>query len=254
VNATRRVAIVTGASSGIGAATARELAQRGWAVVVNYVRRAEQAEAVARACGEAIAVRADVARDEDCRALVGAALARWGRLDALVNNAGTTKFVPHRDLAGLDAQDFQRIYATNVVGAFQMCRAAEAPLRAARGAIVNVSSLAALLGTGSSLAYAVSKGALDVLTRSLARVFAPEVRVNAVAPGVVETPWMTEGYGPERYAHLRSEYAHLAPLGDVCRPEDVAATIAWLIEDGAKITGERIYVDAGMHIAPPRRA
>ena len=249
---TGKVAIVTGSSSGIGAATAVELARRGWRVVVNYSKSAQEAQAVAARCKDSILVQANVSQDADCRRLVQAALDQWGRLDALVNNAGTTKFVPHTDLDGLGAEDFQRIFATNVIAPFQMCRAAAPELRKARGAIVNVSSLAALLGTGSSIAYAGSKAALDTVSMSLARVLAPEVRVNVVAPGFVDTPWMVSGYG-ERYQKLRDNYAGSAPLASVSTPEDVAQTIAWLIEGAGKTTGQIVYVDAGMHVATPRR-
>jgi NAD(P)-dependent dehydrogenase (short-subunit alcohol dehydrogenase family) len=249
----KRVAIVTGSASGIGAATALELGERGWRVVVNYSKSKEQAEQIAARCAEAIVVQANVAEDADCRRLVQAALDKWGQLDALVNNAGTTKFVPHGELDGLSAEDFQRIYATNVIAPFQMCRAAAPALKRAHGAIVNVSSVAALLGTGSSIAYAASKAALDTLSTSLARVLAPEVRVNVVAPGFVDTPWMTAGYGVERYAKLREAYAASAPLGDVCKPEDIAGTIAWLIEGASKVTGQIVYVDSGIHVATPRR-
>jgi 3-oxoacyl-[acyl-carrier protein] reductase len=248
-----KVAIVTGSSSGIGAATAAELSQRGWRVVVNYSKSAQEAQAVAARCKDSILVQANVSQDADCRRLVQAALDKWGRLDALVNNAGTTKFVPHTDLDGLNAEDFQRIFATNVIAPFQMCRAAAPALKKARGAIVNVSSLAALLGTGSSIAYAGSKAALDTVSMSLARVLAPEVRVNVVAPGFVDTPWMVSGYGAERYAKLRDNYAGSAPLGSVCKPEDIAQTIVWLIEGAGKTTGQTVYVDAGMHVATPRR-
>ena len=134
-----------------------------------------------------------------------------------------------------------------------MCRAAAPELKKSRGAIVNVSSLASLLGTGSSIAYAGSKAALDTVSMSLARVLAPEVRVNVVAPGFVDTPWMISGYGAERYAKLRDNYAGSAPLASVCKPEDVAQTIVWLIEGAGKTTGQTVYVDAGMHVATPRR-
>jgi 3-oxoacyl-[acyl-carrier protein] reductase len=248
-----KVVIVTGSSSGIGAATALELARRGWRVVVNYAKSEDDAKRVAAECGEAIAVQANVAEDAECRKLVQVALDKWGRLDGLVNNAGTTKFVPHAELDKLDAMDFQRIYATNVIAPFQMCRAAAPALKQTRGAIVNVSSLAAFLATGSSIAYAASKAALDTVSMSLARVLAPEIRVNVVAPGFVDTPWMTAGYGAERYARLRETYAGIAPLKDVSTPEDVARTIAWLLEDAAKVAGQTIYVDAGMHVATPRK-
>jgi len=248
-----KVVIITGSSSGIGAASARELARRGWRVVVNYSRSAADAEKVARECADAIAVQADVTQDADCRRLVQAALDKWGRLDALVNNAGATKFVPHAELDGLSAEDFQRIHATNVIGPFQMCRAAAAELKQARGAVVNVSSLASRVATGSSIAYAASKAALNTVSMSLARVLAPEVRVNVIAPGFVDTPWMVAGYGAERYARLRDTYASIAPLKSVCRPEDVAEAVAWLVEAGAQVTGQILYVDGGMHVAPPRK-
>lgn len=253
-----RVVIVTGGSSGIGEAIALEMARRGWRVVVNYSRNTAQAEAVVKACveagGEAIAVKANVGEDAQCRALVQAALDQWGRLDALVNNAGTTKFVMHADLDGLSAEDFQRIYAINVIGPFQMCRAAAPALKAARGAVVNVSSLASRVATGSSIAYAASKSALNTLSMSLARTLAPEVRVNVLAPGFVDTPWMTAGYGEERYTRLRETYAQIAPLKEVSKPQHQADAVAWLLEGAAHVTGQILYVDAGMHVASPRKA
>lgn len=252
-----RAAIITGSSSGIGAATAKRLASHGWRVVVNYSKSEDDANRVAAECnrvgGEAIAVRADVTDDAQCRRLAQAALDQWGRLDALVNNAGFTKFVPHANLDDLNAEDFQRIYATNVIAAFQMARACAPALRSsAKGAVVNVSSLASFLGTGSSIAYAASKGAVNVLTLSLARVLAPEVRVNAVLPGFVDTPWMIKGYGEERYARLSASYRAAAPLKSTCSPDDIAETIVWLIEGAGMVTGETLFVDAGMHAATPR--
>jgi 3-oxoacyl-[acyl-carrier protein] reductase len=246
------VAIITGASSGIGAASALELARRGWSVVVNYARSEAEAGKVAAACGDAIAVQADVAEDAACKMLVQAALDRWGRIDALVNNAGTTKFVDHADLDGLTADDFLRIYRTNVVGAFQMTRAAAPSLKATRGAIVNVSSVAAQLGTGSSVAYAASKAALNAMTYSLARSLGPEVRVNAVCPGYVDTPWHHNALGTPRANQVAAHYAAMVPLKDHARPEDVADAIVWLIEGARQITGEAIFVDGGLHITPPR--
>ncbi len=248
-----RVAIVTGSSSGIGEATVRELAKRGWSVVVNYSKSAAAAEKVAKECGNAIAVKADVAEDAQCRALVQAALVKWGRLDALVNNAGTTRFVPHANLDGLSAGDFQRINAVNVIAPFQMCRAAAPALKESRGSIVNVSSLASMLGTGSSIAYAASKAALNTMSMSLARVLAPEVRVNVLAPGFVETPWLAAGYG-DKYPKIRAAYEGIAPLQSVAKPEDVADAIAWLVEGAAQVTGQILYVDGGTHVASPRRA
>jgi 3-oxoacyl-[acyl-carrier protein] reductase len=248
----RKVAIVTGSASGIGAATALELSRRGFSVLVNYSRSQEQADTVAAQCKDAIAVQADVGEDADCRRLAQAALDKWGRIDALVNSAGTTKFVKHADLEGLSADDFLRIYRLNVVGPFQMARACAGALKAAKGAVVNVSSVAALLGTGSSIAYAASKAALDSVTLSLARVLGPEVRVNAVSPGYVDTPWQARGLGAERASQAAAHYAAMVPLKDYARPEDVAEAIAWLIEGARQVTGETLFIDGGMHIQPPR--
>src|SRR5688572_21337478 len=154
--AEKRVAIVTGSSSGIGAATARELARRGWNVVINYSKSADAAKKVAAECGgdNAITVKADVSNDDECRRLAQSALDKWGRIDALVNNAGSTKFVPHAKLDELSGEDFLHIYATNVVSSFQMSRACGPALKkSGKGAIVNISSIAAQWGTGSSIAY-----------------------------------------------------------------------------------------------------
>jgi 3-oxoacyl-[acyl-carrier protein] reductase len=247
-----KVAIITGASSGIGAASAVELARRGWSVVVNYARSEAAAQEVAAKCSDAITVKADVAEDEECKRLAHAALDRWGRIDALVNNAGTTKFVNHANLDGLSADDFLRIYRLNVVGPFQMTRACVASLKESRGAVVNVSSVAAQLGTGSSVAYAASKAALNAMTYSMARSLGPEVRVNAVCPGYVDTPWHQQALGVERAKQVASHYAQMVPLRDFARPEDVAETIVWLIEGARQITGEAIFVDGGLHISPPR--
>ena len=248
----KKIAIVTGSASGIGAATALELSRRGWGVVVNYSKSKEQAEKVVAQCKDAIAVQADVGEDAQCRKLVQAAMDKWGRIDALVNNAGTTKFVKHADLDGLSADDFLRIYRLNVVGPFQMVRACAPALKAAKGAVVNVSSVASLLGTGSSIAYAASKAALNSMTFSLARVLGPEVRVNAVCPGYVDTPWQSNALGAERANQAAAHYSTLVPLKDYARPEDVAETIAWLIEGARQTTGETIFVDGGMHMSTPR--
>ena len=253
----KRVAIVTGSSSGIGAATARELAGRGWNVVINYSKSAEAAQKVVAECvakgTEAIAVQGDVSSDADCRRLAQSALDKWGRIDALVNNAGSTKFVAHAKLDDLSGEDFQRIYATNVVSAFQMTRACAAAMKkTGRGAVVNVSSIAAQWGTGSSIAYAASKGALNSMTYSLARVLGPEVRVNAVLPGYVDTPWQTNAHGAEKAAAHAARYASHNPLNASCSPEDVADTIVWLIEGAPKTTGQLVYVDGGTHMAVPR--
>jgi len=242
--------IVTGSSSGVGAATAVELARGGAAVVINYSRSATEAEETAQACiragGEAVVVRGDVAQDADCRRLAAAALDKWGRIDGLVNNAGTTKFVPMRNLDGLSAEDFHQIYSVNLVAAYQMIRACEAALRAARGAVVNVSSIAGTLGIGSSVAYACSKGALNTLTLALARALGPDIRVNAVLPGFTETRWLKRGLG-DQYVQVRETYRKQSALDATATPEEVAASIVGLLK-AKKITGQLLTIDAGRSI------
>lgn len=247
------VAIVTGSSSGIGAATAKMLADRGCNVVINYTRSQADAEETAAACEalgvEALLCRADVAIDADCRRMAAAAIERWGRIDVLVNCAGTTKRVRHGDLEGLDAEDFQRIYAVNAIGPFQMTRAVAPHMRnAGDGAIVNISAGAGSHGGGSSIAYAASKGALNAITKSLARSQAPEIRVNAVSPGLVEGRWLSALMGEETYrAHLDQSRAKF-PLRRTNTPENVAETVLWLIEKATTMTGELINMDAGEHL------
>ena len=246
------VCIVTGSASGIGAASAIMLAGKGARVLVNYSKSEEAARATLKSCADAgadtLLVKADVAQDADCRRLAQAALDKWGRIDALVNNAGVTKFASHSDLDALSAEDFQRIYAVNVVGSYQMVRAcAPAMKKGGRGAVVNVSSIAGKNGMGSSIAYAASKGALNTMTMSLARVLGPEIRVNAVCPGMVDTKWLREGYGP-RYAAIEARYRQGTALGRPATPEDVAGVIVWLIEGADLVTGDTIMVDSGMHM------
>lgn len=242
--------VVTGSSTGVGAATALELARRGSAVVINYSKSAAEADETAQACiragGEALVVRGDVAQDADCRRLAAAALDKWGRLDGLVNNAGTTKFAPMRDLESLSAEDFHQIYSVNLIAAYQMIRACEAPLRAAGGAVVNVSSIAGTLGIGSSIAYACSKGALNTLTLALARALGPDIRVNAVLPGFTETRWLKQGLGAQ-YLRARAAYCGHSALGATMMPDEVAAGIVGLLES-KKITGQLLTIDAGRSI------
>ena len=249
----RKVCIVTGSSSGIGAATVRLYARHGWDVVINCSRDIAPAEAVAHECralgAEAMVVKADVASDADCRRLAAEVDARFGRADVLVNNAGTTKFVALKDLDGLDGEDFQRIYAVNVIGAYQTSRALVPLLKRNAGAgIVNISSVASMMGVGSSLAYMASKGALNALTIGLARALGPEIRVNAIAPGLVETPWLQQGLGAERYAQAVDGYKARAALEAVIAPEDVADAAWWLGAGAAKTTGEVLLLDAGLRL------
>ena len=246
-------AIVTGSATGIGAATARLLASKGCNVMINYTKSEAEARETAAACealgADALICRADVANDDDCRRMTAQTVAKWGRIDGLVNNAGTTKFVGFEDLGGLSAEDFQHIFAVNVIGPYQMIRAVAPHMKeAGRGAIVNVSSIAGVFGLGSSIAYAASKGALNTMTLSLARTLGPEIRVNAVCPGLVQTRWLPEGLGAEAYERLRANYEAQAVLKTSSTPDDIAKTVVFLLEAADHATGEILMVDAGWHL------
>ena len=251
----RPVAIITGGGTGVGAASARALAQRGYDVLVNYAHSVDAAELVAgdlRALGgDACAMRGDVADDADCRALADAALQRWGRIDALVHSAAMTQFVSMGDLDGQNAADFQQIYSVNVIGAYQMARAVQGALqRSPSAAIVMVSSIASLNGTGSSYAYAASKGALNTLTLALARNLAP-VRVNAVLPGFIDGDWLRRGLGEAAFEGARHVFEQSSTLGMICQPEDIARMITALVCDANVVTGQLLTVDAGALLGRP---
>lgn len=257
---TGKAAIVTGSSSGIGAAAVRMLADRGCNVVINYSRSEGPAEAVAEECRakgvKAITVKANVGDDADCRRLVQEAVNAFGRLDCLVNNAGTTKFVAHDDLEGLNGDDFLDIYKVNVVGGYQMIRAAAPHMKASGdGSVVNVSSIAGVMGTGSCVAYAASKGAVNTMTLSLARALGPEIRVNTVCPGFVQGSWLREGMGAERYDRTKQHLEDTTALRRAGGPEHMAEAILMFLESGSHITGEFLLADGGMHLAgAPLRA
>ena len=239
-----RAAIVTGSSSGIGEAVARSLAAQGAGVVVNSSSSVERGQAVAADLPDAVYVRADVGDEAGAAALVEAARSRWGRLDVLVNNAGTTVKIPHGDLDAVTPEVWQRILGVNVVGTWTMTRAAVPLLReSGAGCVVNVGSLAGERPLGSSIPYAVSKAAVHHLTRLLAAALAPAIRVNAVAPGLIATPWTST---PEWEAEHQF-WPAMAPLGRVGTPEDVAATVLGLVSSPF-VTGEVVLVDAGMHL------
>jgi 3-oxoacyl-[acyl-carrier protein] reductase len=250
-----KAAVVTGASSddGIGSECAKLLASRGCNVIVNYATNKAGGENVAAACNaagaDAVAVHGDVAKDEDCKRLVHAALAKWGRLDVLINNAATTKPIPHRRMDLLDAGEFERIFAVNVIGNYQMTRAAAPHLKACGdGAVVNISSVGAMRAGGSSMAYTASKAAVNNLTLAMARALAPEVRVNALCPGGMLGAWtrkiLTEEQYQERLARAKTEF----PLRRGIRPADVAVAALFLIEGATTITGECIRMDCGQHL------
>jgi 3-oxoacyl-[acyl-carrier protein] reductase len=252
----RNTALITGSGTGVGAATALLLAQKGWNVVVNYSRSEADARATAQACRDAgadvLLLRGSVAEDADCKALVQATVDGWGRIDALVNNAGVTTFTGAANWDVLDAQTFQQIFGVNAMGAFLMTRACAPHLKAAGGSIVNVSSVAGALGIGSSVPYIASKGALNSLTLYLARALAPGVRVNAVCPGLITSRWFKDGLGEAGYQQVKAATESSTPLQRASTPEDIAQAIVWLIEGAPTMTGELLMLDAGMHLGGGR--
>lgn len=248
-----KVAIVTGGGTGVGRATTLELVRGGCAVGINYSRSREEAEATVAEVeglgGRAVAIQADVADDGACRRFVDQVVSSFGRLDILVNNAGTTQFIPHDDLDAVEAETWERLFAVNLRGPFQCARAARPALKASgNGEIVNVSSVAGLVGVGSSIPYCASKAALNNLTLTLARVMAPEVRVNAICPGFITGRWLKAGLG-EAYEPMREYFAGKALLKRVCDPEDVAAAILGVITGSDLMTGQILTVDGGQTLA-----
>jgi 3-oxoacyl-[acyl-carrier protein] reductase len=243
-------AIVTGAGTGVGRATALALAEAGCSVAVNYSRSKDAAEAVATEAAshgvKAIAVQADVANDDDCRRLVQTALDSFGRLDVLVNNAGTTSFIPHHDLDAVTTETWHTIMGVNLIGPFQMARAAASALKASgAGQIVNVSSVAGVYGTGSSIPYCASKAALNNLTVTLARVMGPEVQVNTVCPGFIDGSWLQEGFG-DAFEAIKQSVVDKSLLRAVCTPNDVKDAIFGFLLGSKLTTGEIVVVDGGV--------
>jgi len=248
----RKVALITGSGTGVGAATALMLAERGFHVVINYSRSEAEAKASQAACQQAgadtLLMQGDVASDADCKALAQAAVDRWGRIDALVNNAGISTFTGAANWDVLDMDTFSRIFAVNSVGAFQMVRACAPHLKAHKGSVVNVSSIAGALGIGSSVPYIASKGALNAMTLYLARALAPDIRVNAVCPGLITSRWFVDGLGQAGFDKVKAITESIAPLERASTPEDVAEAIVWLTTGARTMTGELLLLDGGVHL------
>lgn len=246
-----RVAIITGAATGLGVATAQLLSQAGARVVINHIPGQEtQAQAVAKDCpNDSLCYAADITNDAECKAMAQAAIQRWGQIDILINNAGINKPVNHHDLDGLSAEDFLNIYNVNVVGAYQMIRAVAPVMRTQnKGVVVNISSGSGELGNGSSVAYSVSKGAMNTMTKSLGRALAPSIRVNAVCPGFIDTPiWdKLDLTDEEREAQRQANIAE-TPLQLEAKPELIARSILFLASDlSAHLTGQLVTSDGGM--------
>ncbi len=237
-----KVVLVTGSSSGIGEATARLFAERGATVVINSSSSVAAGEAVASSLPSASYIQAAIGTEEAASSLIDAVLDRHGRLDALINNAGTTEVIPHQDLDAATLDVWRRIFEVNVFGTWAVTVAAVDALKATHGAVVNVSSIAGLRATGSSIPYAASKAALNHQTILLAKVLGPEIRVNAVAPGLVDTPWT------EDWDFIRDVVTQVAPLKRSAKPEDVAKVIADLAES-TYVTGQVVAIDGGLTIA-----
>jgi len=246
------VVVVTGGSTGLGRAIAVGAADQGARVVViSYRSNAAEAEETAsrvRALGaQALCVQGDVGCEDDCRALAAAA-APHGRIDALFCNAGTTKTAHPQDLDKISGEDFLEIYRVNVVGAYQALRACRSLLeQSARAAVVFTSSVAGITGNGSSVAYSASKAALNNLALSLARGLAPTIRVNALAPGFIDTPWFDKlGSNRDR---IRESVIARTPLKVASSPEDIAGTALFLASEAAcRVTGETLIADAGLRM------
>jgi 3-oxoacyl-[acyl-carrier protein] reductase len=241
-----KIALITGAGTGIGRATALRLAREGVNLTINYSRSENEAQTTQKDC-EALGVgsllyQADVADDGQVRQMVAETIANFGGLDVLINCAGVTDFVDHHDLEGLKEEYWDRVMNVNVKGMFFCCRAAADEIRRRNGCIINITSVAGLSGLGSSIAYAASKAAAISVTKSLARVMAPEARVNGIAPGIVQTRWVA---GHEDHVKRLGEGT---PLGRVATPEDVAEMVYSIIAHGGFVTGQTIVVDGGMFI------
>lgn len=253
-----KTAIVTGSAVGVGRATALDLARRGANVVINYSRSEDDAKEAVRlveaAGARTLLVRADVSDEAAVESMVKQTVDAFGGLHVLVNNAATTHFVRFDDLDGMKAEYWDDIFNVNVKGAFFCSRAAAKAMRATgggagTGAIVNVASVAGVRAIGSSMAYAASKAALINMTTALARVLGPEIRVNAVAPGFIETRWLKQGLGDKVYELGKQAETNRAPLKAVCTPETVSQLILSLIEGADLVTGQCVVIDGGVGIA-----
>jgi 3-oxoacyl-[acyl-carrier protein] reductase len=239
-----KVALITGSATGIGRATAIEFAREGADVVINYSRSEAEAKQTRDDCAalgvRALLVRANCADEDEIKEMVARTVAELGGVDVLVNNAGTTRFVPLPQIDDLGDSDWDSIFQLNVKGAFYATRACVPSMRQrGEGLVVNVASIAGYTGAGSSIPYAVSKGAMITLTRSLAKALAPEIRVNAIAPGIVTTRWVA---GREEHVE---RYAKDTPMGRAATAEDCARIVVSFAVYGTFLTGEVTIVDGG---------
>ena len=243
-----KAALVTGAASGIGRAAALALARAGYDVAINYSRSEKEAKAVAEEARKSgvgtLLSRCDVSDEAGVRAMLKAVEDKFGRLDVLVNNAGTTAEWKMKDLESISLEDWDRVFAVNVRGLFQVTRAAVPLLRVAKGCVVNTASIVGLRPGPQPLPYAASKAAVVNLTKTLAWNLGPDIRVNAVAPGWMEGDWMQRMLR-DKYDDLMGKRAKATPLKRVVTAEDVAETMMSLVQSNRFVTGEVIVIDGG---------
>jgi len=240
-----KVTIVTGSACGIGKAIAMRFAREGSAVVINYTKSQIEADETMRELSQigsdALLVQADISRETEAQSLIDQTVKRYGGVDILINNAGITQAVKLTDLDGLTEAMWDNLFAVNVKGAFFCARAAAQHIKhRGGGAIINITSAAAFTGRGSSIAYVTCKAALVSLTRSLSIALAPDIRVNAIAPGFVPTRWHAE------HESWHSGIIRETPLGRLGHPEDIASLALALVTDASFVTGQTIICDGGI--------
>jgi 3-oxoacyl-[acyl-carrier protein] reductase len=248
-----QAALVTGGSRGVGRAISVALANAGYAVAVNHRNSPEQAletlAEIENTGGNGIVLQGDISNDTDCRRIADETAKAFGRLDVLVNNAATTQFVAYDDMETLNAELWDRIFAVNVRGPFQCVRAARDLLKASgNGHVVNITSIAGIDGNGSSIPYCASKAALVNMTQSLAITLAPEVRVNSIAPGFIDTQWTRDGIG-EGFDAVCEKHRSRAALQKICFPADVADAVMSLVTGSRLVTGQTLVCDGGSMVA-----
>ena len=240
------VALITGSTSGIGAAIARRLSMEGFSVVLHSRNSTEAGHALVRELGSAAYVQADLADDADRVRLIRESIAVWGKLDVLINNAGVSRVIPHNDLAAATSDIWKELHEVNVVAPFRLVAEAEAELRNAAvrgrpGCVVNISSHAGVRPKGASIPYAATKAALNHVTRLLALSLAPDIRVNAIAPGLVDTPLTSN------WTQAQQLWKEQAPMRRAASPEDIAQAVSMLVASDY-MTGEIVLLDGGLNL------
>ena len=248
-----KVVLITGASRGVGAASAVLFSKFGFDVILNCSSTKNDAEEVAKECRlngvRTLVIEKDISDEQNCNSIIEESIKTFGQLDVLVNNAARTKFAfNHADMTALNTEDFLNIYATNVVAPYNLIKYSLEHLNASEiGSVVNVASMAGINAIGSSVAYAASKAALINMTTSLARALGP-IKVNAVCPGFIEGEWLRKGLGDEIYNATRETIMNTNPLGKVCKPVDVANAIYYLACGQDITTGETLILDGGSYL------